>query len=131
VRRIWELGQGHPWLTNALADQIVRRDAKDRGVAVAAAHVDAAKETIILERRSHIDSLIARLREPRVMRVLDPMLVDHGLPADVLDDDISYVLDLGMIRISGGEYAIANSIYREVIRIVGAEQPRLFSATGG
>ncbi len=26
VRRIWELGQGHPWLTNALADQIAGRD---------------------------------------------------------------------------------------------------------
>jgi hypothetical protein len=25
-------------------------------------HVESAKETIILERRSHIDSLIARLR---------------------------------------------------------------------
>jgi hypothetical protein len=115
VRRIWELGQGHPWLTNALADQIVRRDAKDRSAPITAAHVDAAKEALILERRSHIDSLIARLREPRVRRVLDPMLVGHGLPADVLDDDISYVLDLGLIRIAGGEYAIANPIYREVI----------------
>jgi type II secretory pathway predicted ATPase ExeA len=115
ARRIWELAQGHPWLTNALADQIVRRDVKDPGVAVTAAHVDAAKETLILERRSHIDSLIARLREPRVMRVLDPMLVGHGLPPDVLDDDISYVLDLGLIRLAGGEYRIANPIYREVI----------------
>jgi type II secretory pathway predicted ATPase ExeA len=115
ARRIWELGQGHPWLTNALADQIVRRDVKDRSVAVTTAHVDAAKETIILERRSHIDSLIARLREPRVVRVLSPMLVGHGLPADVLDDDISYVLDLGLIRLTGGEYAVANPIYREVI----------------
>jgi hypothetical protein len=84
-------------------------------VAITAAHIDAAKETIILERRSHIDSLIARLREPRVMRILDPMLVGHGLPADVLDDDISYALDLGLSRLAGGEYTVANPIYREVI----------------
>src|SRR5690606_32086711 len=46
IARIHELGQGHPWLTNALADQVVRRDVKDRTVEVTADHVDAAKETI-------------------------------------------------------------------------------------
>jgi hypothetical protein len=66
VRRIWALAQGHPWLTSALADQIVNRDVEDRGVPITALHVDSARETIILERRSHIDSLVARLREPRV-----------------------------------------------------------------
>jgi hypothetical protein len=54
VQRIWELGQGHPWLTNAMADQIVRRDMRDRNVTITAAHVDAAKETLILERRTHL-----------------------------------------------------------------------------
>jgi hypothetical protein len=115
VRRIWELGQGHPWLTNALADQIVRRDVRDHSVMITAAHVEAAKETIILERRSHIDSLVARLREPRVRRILEPMLVGERLPSDLLDDDVAYVLGLGLIRIAGGEYVIANPIYREVI----------------
>lgn len=115
VRRIWELGQGHPWLTSALADQIVGRDVEDRAVPITAAHVDAAKETIILERRSHIDSLIARLREPRVLRILAPMLAGERLVGDVLDDDVGYVLGLGLIRIAGGEYTIANPIYREVI----------------
>ncbi|MEX1363536.1 MAG: ATP-binding protein, partial [Nannocystaceae bacterium] len=65
IARVQELGRGHPWLTNALADQMVRRDVQDRSVEITAAHVDAAKETIILERRTHIDSLVARLREPR------------------------------------------------------------------
>lgn len=115
VRRIWELGQGHPWLTCALADQIVSKDVEDRAVPITAAHVDAAKETIILERRSHIDSLIARLREPRVQRILAPMLAGERLPTDVLDDDVGYVLGLGLIRVAGGEYTIANPIYREVI----------------
>lgn len=34
VARIHALGQGHPWLTNALADQIVRSDVKDRTVSI-------------------------------------------------------------------------------------------------
>jgi hypothetical protein len=115
VRRIWELAQGHPWLTSALADQIVGRDVEDRGTPVTALHVESAKETIILERRSHVDSLVARLREPRVRRILEPMLAGTGLPADVLDDDVSYLLGLGLVRMERGELQIANPIYREVI----------------
>lgn len=115
ARRIWELGLGHPWLTNALADQIVDRDVADRSVAITASHVEAAKETIILERRSHIDSLVARLRESRVYRILGPMLAGTVLPMDPLDDDLSYVLGLGLVRVERGEIRIANPIYREVI----------------
>jgi hypothetical protein len=115
VRRTWELGQGHPWLTNALADQIVGWNVEDRSVPITAAHVEAAKETIILERRSHIDSLVARLREPRVQRVLDPMLSGGQTGMDVLDDDFSYVMGLGLIRFHQGRFEVANPIYREVI----------------
>jgi hypothetical protein len=87
----------------------------DRSIAVTAAQVEAAKETIILERRSHIDSLVARLREPRVRKVLDPMLVGDQVGEDVLDDDFSYVLGLGLVRKQRGRLEIANPIYREVI----------------
>jgi len=115
VRRVWELAQGHPWLTSALAGQIVGRDVRDRATAITALHVEAAKEAIILERRSHIDSLIARLGEPRVRRILEPMLAGTGLPANPIDDDVSYVQGLGLVRVEGGELQIANPIYREVI----------------
>ncbi|TMQ03184.1 MAG: ATP-binding protein [Deltaproteobacteria bacterium] len=115
MHRIWELALGHPWLTNALAAQITDLDVRDRSVAITVDHVDAAKETLILERRSHIDSLIARLREPRVRRILEPMLAGTRLPADLLDDDLSYTLGLGLVRVERGELQIANPIYREVI----------------
>ncbi|MBI4701124.1 MAG: AAA family ATPase [Deltaproteobacteria bacterium] len=113
--RIYELSQGHPWLVNALADQIVSRDVEDRAVAVRADHVEAAKETIIVERRTHIDSLVARLREPRVQRIVEPMLVGGQTSDDVLDDDFAYVVGLGLVALRGGRYELANPIYREVI----------------
>ena len=114
--RIWELAEGHPWLTNALADQVVRNDVPDRDVPVTRAHVDAAKETIILERRSHIDSLVARLREPRIARILSPMLAGERAGADeVLHDDFAYAVGLGLLQLKDGHYQIANAIYREVI----------------
>lgn len=115
VARIQDLSQGHPWLVNALADQVVNRDVRDRSVAVTAAHVDAARETIILERRTHIDSLIDELRDPRVRKILDPMLAGSRMPDDVLNDDVAYVLGLGIIRLVRGEHVIANPVYREVI----------------
>jgi hypothetical protein len=114
-RRIWDLGQGHPWLTNALADQIVRRDVRDRGTAITPEHVDAAKETIILERRSHIDSLVAKLREPRVRRIIEPMLTGARPQNDHLDDDLAYVVGLGLVTVRERFAQIANPIYREVI----------------
>ncbi|MCX4240728.1 ATP-binding protein [Paraliomyxa miuraensis] len=115
IDRIWELGRGHPWLTNALADQIVRRDVKDRAVEITAEHVEAAKETIILERRTHIDSLVARLREDRVRRILAPMLAGGSVEGGTLDDDFAYVLGLGLVRLERGHWVIANPIYREVV----------------
>ncbi len=115
IKQIYYLSQGHPWLVNAMADQIVNRDVEDRSVAVTAVHVEAAKETIIIERRTHIDSLIARLRETRVRRIIEPMLTGKAMPADLLDDDLSYVIGLGLVRIHQGQVTIANPIYREVI----------------
>ena len=115
VQRIAYLAQGHPWLTNALADQIVTWDVEDRAVPITAAHVDAAKETIILERRTHIDSLVSKLREPRVRGILDAMLTGNQTRGDVLDDDFAYVLGLGLVRRHEGQFQIANPIYREII----------------
>jgi len=42
VARAFDLGAGHPWLTNAIADQIVRREAPDRAMAITVAHVETA-----------------------------------------------------------------------------------------
>lgn len=115
VALVYELSQGHPWLVNALADQAVRREVPDRTAPVTAAHIESAKERIILERRTHIDSLIAKLRDPRVRRILDPMIAGERTRGDALDDDFAYVIGLGLLRRNNGTYEIANPIYREVI----------------
>jgi hypothetical protein len=115
LERIFYLSQGHPWLVNAMADQVVNRDVENRSIAVKAEHVEAAKETIIVARRTNIDSLIARLREDRVRRILEPMIVGGATSDDVLDDDFAYVMGLGLLVKRGGQYEIANPIYREVV----------------
>jgi hypothetical protein len=70
-----------------MANQIVDMDVEDRHIAITAEHVDAAKETIILDRRTHIDSLMARLREERVRKIIVPMLTGDRTGHDTLHED--------------------------------------------
>jgi hypothetical protein len=112
----FELTQGQPWLVNALARQVCEKDVTDRGVPVEASHVEMAKETLIERRDTHLDSLVDRLREERVRRVIEPILAGDLVLGDRIDDDIAYVEDLGLVRrLQGKPLEIANPIYREVI----------------
>lgn len=77
--------------------------------------IEAAKEALILRRDTHLDSLIERLREPRVRRVIEPIVAGETLPPDLLDDDVRFALDLGLVVSTPQGLAIANPIYREVI----------------
>ena len=124
LTRAFHLTQGQPWLVNALARQVVEVVVPDPAVAVTARHVDEAKEILIRRQDTHLDSLAERLREPRVRRVVEPILAGTSI-ADVPEDDIRFVLDLGLCRLSdGGGLVIANPIYREVL-------PRVLSSTAG
>jgi hypothetical protein len=118
VDRVFELTQGQPWLVNALAHEITFQ----MGVtgAITAGQVDQAKELLIRARATHLDALVARLHEPRVKRVMEPVVA--GLFPDVdptFSDDLSYVHDLGLIK-QKPPLEVANPIYREVIlRVLG------------
>ena len=107
--------QGQPWLVNALAKQCVQTEGKHKTTAtIDIEDVYAAKEKLILRRDTHLDSLFSQLAEERVQRILTPILEGELLPFDILDDDLQYVRDLGLIR-TDGRVRIANPIYQEVI----------------
>ncbi len=120
--RAWELTGGQPWLVNALAQQITLTDVTDTEVPIDVEHVDAAKETLIKRRDTHIDSLLARLREKRVRGVIEPLLAGQYLEADVMDDDIQLTEDLGLVVSGDMGLEIANPIYREIV-------PRVLTST--
>lgn len=115
VALAFELTRGQPWLVNALARQAVEKLVPDRAVPIDADVIRAAKEALILRRDTHLDSLIERLREPRVRRVIEPILAGETLSPDVLDDDLRFARDLGLVVSGPQGLAIANPIYREVI----------------
>ena len=115
LARAFHLTQGQPWLVNALARQVVEVVVPDSAVPVTARHVDEAKEILIKRQDTHLDSLAERLREPRVRRVIEPILAGTSI-TDVPEDDRRFVLDLGLARREAeGGFVIANPIYREVI----------------
>lgn len=104
-----------PWLANALAQIVVDELVPDPAQAVTAAAVDRAKEILIDRREVHLDSLAARLDEPRIRAILEPMLAGELL-GNVPEDDRRFAMDLGLVRASDeGGLEIANPIYREVI----------------
>jgi type II secretory pathway predicted ATPase ExeA len=118
VATIFDQGQGQPWLTNALAAQLVtRHDAlvPDRSKAVTREPVLQAREILIARRDTHLDSLVARLHEDRVRRVIEPILIGDLVTDATYDDDFRYVKDLGLVSVSGGTRRIANPIYQEII----------------
>jgi hypothetical protein len=110
----YELTRGQPWLVNSLARQAVQVLVRDRSIPIEVSDIERAKEILIERRDTHLDSLIDRLREPRVRRILEPVLAGEFLSPDVLDDDIQFVEDLGLVARSVG-LEIANPIYREII----------------
>jgi hypothetical protein len=115
-RLSFELTGGQPWLVNALARQAVEKLVPDLAIPVTAEVIEQAKEILIQRRDTHLDSLIDRLREPRVQRVIEPLLAGEILSPEVLDDDVRLVEDLGLVATTPGGLTIANPIYREVIQ---------------
>ncbi len=110
----FDLTQGQPWLVNAIAKEITENLVEDITIAIIPDHIEAAKEILIRHQDTHLDSLAARLREPRVKAIIEPMLSGRRL-GNIPNNDIRFVLDLGLCRMNPlGGIMFANPIYREV-----------------
>jgi hypothetical protein len=116
-----DYSQGQPRLVNALANEIVAEMGIVPPVPITMEQVDPAKERLILARAPHFESLAARLNDPRVRRVIEPLIAGELPVVDgVYNDEVAYVRDLGLIAVDKPA-RVANPIYREVIvRILGA-----------
>jgi len=118
LEEIWLDTQGQPWLVNALAYQACFRDTalRDRSLTVTVEHIRQAREELILRRDTHLDQLSDKLKEDRVRRVIEPLLESAGDVSGLHPDDVQYVYDLGLIKVTRpGQISIANRIYQEVI----------------
>ncbi len=107
---------GQPWLVNAIARECVEKIHRfhyDESITVE--DVLTAKETIIRRRDTHILSLMGKLDEERVMRIVEPVI--SGQDSEIVFDspDCQYVLDLGILKIERNTLVPANQMYAEMI----------------
>ena len=111
---VWEQAQGQPWLVNALCAGACfeSETGRDRSRAIEGEDIHAAREALVLSRRTHLDQLTHKLRDERVQRVLRPML--SGGQAEHAPSDLEYVRDLGLLA-PDSPPRIANPIYQEVV----------------
>ena len=115
---IWQATEGQPWLVNALGYEVTMKmkENRDRSIRIIPEMIYKAQEQIIYRRDTHIDILIDKLREDRVRNVIAPILAneDGEVEQHLKEDDIQYVIDLGLI-VRGKPLRIANAIYKEII----------------
>jgi len=114
VKHAYNLTGGQPWLVNALAHEVIEEIGIPAPALITVEHLEQAKERLILARATHLDSLAARLAEPRVQKILGPVLAGDVLDLEPYDDDVTYLRDLGLIA-PDAPVRVANPIYREVI----------------
>ena len=111
---VWTHTNGQPWLVNALCagacfDDKAGRD-RSRTIEVDAIH--AAREALIVSRRTHLDQLAHKLEEARVRRVIEPILSGGDVRHE--SRDLEYARDLGLLA-PDSPPRIANPIYQEVV----------------
>ena len=113
---VWSLTEGQPWLVNALAYEACfkMKEGRDRQTEITRATIQQAKENLILRRETHLDQLSDKLKEERVRRVIGPILAGSQEAEKIPEDDVDYVVDLGLIK-KERQLRIANRIYQEVI----------------
>ena len=111
---MWSQTRGQPWLVNALCAGACfdNKAGRDRSRPIEVDDIYAAREELIVSRRTHLDQLAHKLEEARVRRVVEPIL--SGGEARHDGRDLEYVRDLGLID-TGEPPRIANPIYAEVV----------------
>jgi hypothetical protein len=107
---------GHPWLVNAIARECVEIIHKeDYKKNISLEDIESAVQTLIIRRDTHFDSLMERLKEDRVKKIVEPMIIGGFDNYEREDDDFQYVIDLGILSNNKGGIAPANPMYKEII----------------
>jgi hypothetical protein len=111
VERAWNWTEGQPWLVNALAENVIVDQFKnDYARIVTANEIDLAVHDLLLRNDTHFDTLAERLREPRVRRVVESVIVGaESFPNGVSSDDAGYVVVLGILQADSAEKKILAS----------------------
>ena len=116
LQKAWEYTQGQPYLVNAVARWCVEKIHGDRyDEPITGDDVHEAKEKIIRERGTHLDSLMERMKEPRLQPIVEQVMLGGDVDFDEYADNLSYALDLGLFKNVDGVLRPANPMYAEIM----------------
>ena len=113
---LWLDTEGQPWLVNALGHEVTwnNRAARDRSRRITLADYLAARERLIYSRATHLDQLSDKLKEPRVNKIIQALMLGEETALQMPEDDLQYVADLGLIERKPHVH-ISNRIYLQVL----------------
>jgi hypothetical protein len=113
---IWEQSRGQPWIVNNLFKRATMRILRDDDYqTVTLAHIEQARQQMILARETHLDSLAYRMEDPRVREVMEKLMTGEPDLKLSESEEFRLCLDLGLVAKERGALQVANPIYREVL----------------
>jgi len=115
---VYEQSWGQPWIVNSLFKRVTMRIlAEDNYETVTIDHLFAAREQMIQARETHLDALGVRLRDPRIRRIIELILVgDNDPEIGRSNPDVELATDLGLIKWNTETgFTISNPIYEEIL----------------
>ena len=80
-------------------------------------HVEQARQDMIIARETHLDALGERLRDPRIRRIIEPVITgDIDTDLGRTNPDVMLAMDLGLVQwTSETGLIISNPIYTEIL----------------
>jgi len=115
---VYEQSSGQPWIVNSLFMRATMRILdSDSTETVTLNHVIEAREQMIQARETHLDALGERLKDPRIRRVIEPVLTGEFNPnLGRTNSDVMLAMDLGLVQwTSETGLTISNPIYSEIL----------------
>jgi hypothetical protein len=114
---VYEQSGGQPWIVNSLFKRATLRILDDESSeTVTLELVKQARGQMIEARETHLDSLGARLRDPRVKFVIQTIITGSSDPLGRTNPNVELTLDLGLVKWSSGTgFTIANPVYEEIL----------------
>ncbi len=115
---VCEQSNGQPWIVNNLFMRATMRILDPESIeTVTLKHVMEARQQMIIARETHLDALSERLKDPRIKRIIEPIIMggtDLSINRD--DPDVMLAMDLGLITWTSSEgFSIANPIYADIL----------------
>ncbi|MDR1608729.1 MAG: hypothetical protein LBT38_10040 [Deltaproteobacteria bacterium] len=120
IERIWHWSAGQPGSVNALANEtVVKILNKDYSATITGEQVDQAAESLIKQRYAPFDSILKRLKEPRVHMVMDSVIAGIPFKEFIEMDNREYCQALGLlVPGESGKNRPANPLLQQVIPLV-------------